>query len=318
MSLDLSIIIVTWNCKAYLRDCLASLQRENAQEIVVVDNGSTDGTVETAQAAVGSVRVIQNQCNVGFARASNQGLRESHCAYALLLNPDTIVRPGAMLRLVEFMEHHPNAWGAGPALLNGDGTLQRTGVRFPSAWNLFVEALFLDRLFPMTRLFGSHRELYEDPQRARRVDFVQGSCLMVRREDVLEKVGLLDERFFMYFEETDWCRRIGDAGGEVWYVPQAEVVHFGGGEFGHYDERRLLAYHRSLFLFFAKHAGAGKNEVLRVIVAVRTMVRLLVWGMAGVVRPSKRGRAWNAARGYWRVMGMLRQRAVLSSIPHRQ
>jgi GT2 family glycosyltransferase len=270
-----------------------------------VDNDSSDGTLGYIRALIPECITHRNAVNRGFAAANNQGIALSHGRYFLLLNPDTILRSGACDRLIEFMDLHPEVSACGPALLNGDGSPQRTGVTFPSLWNLFVEALFLDRLFPRSRLFGAHRKLYTDPEVPRKVDYVQGSCLLVRRETV-EKVGALDEAFFMYFEETDWCKRIKDSGGEVWYVPGAKVFHFGGSAFGHYDERRLVAYHRSLLLFFEKHHAAWEGFVLRGIVLIRSAVRLLAWGILGLLPgDNQRARSRSAVRGYARVFTMM-------------
>jgi hypothetical protein len=167
-------------------------------------------------------------------------------------------------------------------------------------WNLFVETLFLDRLFPTSRFFGGHRELYKDAATERPVDYVQGSCLVVRRE-VLEKVGPLDERFFMYFEETDWCYRIKKRGGEVWIVPSAGVVHLGGDATGHFDERRLVYYYQSLLRFFDKHHTLWKRGAVRILVVVRSLIRIVSWGTVGLLRPKLRAAACSSCRGYLRI-----------------
>jgi GT2 family glycosyltransferase len=224
--------------------------------------------------------------------------------YLCLLNPDTIVHPGALDVLVTFLDGDTSVWACGPGLLNGDGTAQRTGVRFPSLWNIAVEAVFLDRLFPRTKLFGSHRELYVQGPEPRRVEFVQGSCIVVRRE-VKDRIGGLDERFFMYFEETDWCRRIAGAGGNVVLVPAASVTHFGGGTTGHYDERRVVHYHESLFRYFGKHRGPVAQCVVRILVFGRSCVRVLLWLMISVCMPRLRAAAFSSMRGYAHVLGLV-------------
>lgn len=305
--IDLSVIIVTWNSRRDLELCLPSIRNGCAAhscEIIVVDNASGDDSVGYARQVIPDVKVIANRENAGFARANNQG-----CALAIgrnvcLLNPDTIVHAGAFDTLVTWMDAQgEEAWGCGPGLLNGDGTAQRTGVRFPSVWNLFVEALFLDRLFPSSKVFGAHRELYERARTPRRVDFVQGSCLMMRRS-ALDSIGGLDEDFFMYFEETDWCKRCAVAGGRIFLVPSAHVTHFGGGTLGHYDERRLVYYHESLFRFFRKHHFLPARLLVRGIVLGRSMIRCCVWGALWAIRPRLRTAAASAAIGYVKVIGL--------------
>lgn len=304
--IDLSIIIVTWNSREDLIACLPSLPDgcgDLRTEVLIVDNASDDDSVAFARTLLPSAQVITNSLNEGFARANNRAMRTAAGRYLCLLNPDTRVRPGALARLVAFLDDQPDAGACGPGILNADGTPQKTGVRFPSLWNMTVEAFFLDRLFPRTRLFGAHRELYETGMAPRPVDFVQGSCLVVRRE-VVERIGGLDERFFMYFEETDWCRRMAADGRKVYLVPEAAVVHFGGGTTGHYDERRLVFYHESLFRYFGKHRSGPAGCLARLVVGVRSAIRVLVWLGTSLVRPELRHAGLSAVRGYLRVCAM--------------
>lgn len=297
---DVDVIIVSWRCLPVLRNCLRSLEEAGTRcsvRTVVVDNASGDETVAAVRSGYPAVEVRENPSNVGFAAANNQVIRASDARHLLLLNPDTVVKPGLIDAMVQFMDARPAAWACGPATLNTDGTPQRPGVRFPSFWNLVCETFFLDRLAPRSRLFGRHRGLYEDPRRARQVDYVQGSCLMVRREAV-ERAGLLDEGYFMYFEEADWCRRMKDAGGEVWYAPVGEVIHLGAAEPGHFDARRLVHYHRGLLRFFRKHRPPWMGLPLRLLVVVRSLMRIMVWSGVALVRPARRGAALSAIRGY--------------------
>jgi N-acetylglucosaminyl-diphospho-decaprenol L-rhamnosyltransferase len=301
---DLTIIIVTWNSMADISRCLDSIQNAGTTgnvRTVVVDNRSSDGTPDAVARGFPFVHLVRNSGNTGFAAANNQALRSAESRYMLLLNPDTEVDPGAIDALIRFMDAHPQAWAAGPALLNGDRTPQRTGVKFPTLWNLAVETLFLDRLFPMSRLFGSHRELYADPTAARQVDYLQGSCLIVKKEAV-ERIGGLDEGFFMYFEETDWCFRMKEAGGEIWYTPDASVIHFGGGTFGHYDERRLVHFYTSLKRFFEKHHSPSGLLAVRLLILCRGIIRWIVWTMVSILKPGLRDRARSSAHGYMRVI----------------
>jgi N-acetylglucosaminyl-diphospho-decaprenol L-rhamnosyltransferase len=306
---DVAIVIVTWNNASDIERCLASLAgvgKGIEAQIVVIDNASHDGTVEKVRRGYPHVQLIVNTQNVGFAAANNQAFNGTASRYVMLLNPDTSVDAGTIEALVNYMDHRPVAWVAGPMILNPDRTVQRSGVRFPSLWNLLVESLFLDRLFPKNELFGAHKEVYRNPCEPRSVDYLQGSALMVRRE-ALEKVGGLDEGFFMYFEETDWCFRIKQAGGDVQYAPVGSVIHFGGEAFAHFDERRLVYYHRSMLRFFRKHSPGSRLLGLRAILAVRSCIRLLIWVAISLASPSKREKAWSSARGYQKVLGVLFQ-----------
>ncbi|HET6271945.1 MAG TPA: glycosyltransferase family 2 protein [Bacteroidota bacterium] len=307
---DLAIVIVSWNSRDDIDACLKSIRERPPRcsfAITVVDNGSTDGTVTLLESTFPEVHLILNADNVGFAAANNQALRTLKCRYALLLNPDTVLRPDALDVMVGFMDRNPDAWAAGPAVFNRDGTRQRTGVTFPGIWNILVEAFFLDRVFPRSRMFGRHKQLYEDPAQVRHVDYVQGACLMVPFK-VLEKVGGLDEQFFMYFEETDWCFRMKKAGGHVWYVPSAEVVHLGGGKVGQYNETRLIYYHRSLLLFFRKHHSFVRAMVVRLILVVRSFVRIVAWLGVVLVKPNLRVAALSSVRGYCKTYALIFQR----------
>ncbi len=305
--LDLSVVIVSWNSRNDLHRCLGSLQEprsEAKREIIVVDNDSSDGTVAYLQQEYPGVRVIANNTNRGFAAANNQAFAVAGGRYILLLNPDTLVHAGALDALVGFMDEHPEAAAAGPLLRNEDGTRQLTGVRFPSNWNILVEALFLDRLFPGTRIFGRHKEAYADEREPREVEYVQGSCMIVR-SDVVAKVGGLDEKFFMYFEEVDWCKRMRDAGWKVYVCPDAVITHFANAELGHYDERRLTHYHRSLVLFYRKHYSLLRIAGLRLLLTLRSLIRICVWTLAGVGRPRLRSAARSSIKGYLKTLGIV-------------
>jgi GT2 family glycosyltransferase len=303
---DLAIVIVSWNCRDYLVGCLESIRTAGPRgsfKVYVVDNSSSDGTVEVVRRDFPEVRLIANGENVGFAAANNQAIRESRSRYILLLNPDTTVLPGAVDGLVAFMDSHPEVSAAGPALLNTDGTAQRTGVRFPANWNILCETLFLDRVFPESKTFGRHKELYMDSSMPREVDFVHGAALMARRKAV-ERIGGLDDGFFMYFEETDWCWRIKADGGKVYYSAVDGIVHHGGSEVGHFDEQRLVHYHASLFRFYNKHYGTVRLMLLRPILVFRSMIRILVWGALYAVKPDRREVAKSCIRGYLIVLRM--------------
>jgi GT2 family glycosyltransferase len=309
MNADVTVILVTWNSLSDLPGCLAAIPRAAAHvtwEITIVDNQSTDGTRAYVETHHPRIRLLVNAENRGFAAANNQALRLARSRYVLLLNPDTVLQEGAIDRMVACLDADTTASAAGPAVLNRDGTPQQTGITFPSTQNILIETLFLDRLFPRSRIFGRHRQRYADPSQQRAVDYVQGSCLMVR-STTIARVGILDEEYFMYFEETDWCYRMARAGGKVLLCPAAAVIHFGGEESSHYGEGRLLDYFRSLLVFYRKHHPVMDGVLLRLVLLLRSCLRIPLWLGIAVVRPARRRDALSSVRGYLRIPGLIFQ-----------
>jgi len=227
---DLSVLIVSWNTRALLADCLRSIYAGDPQaEIWVVDNASTDGSADMVRTDFPDVRLIQNRENVGFARANNQALAEASGRYLLLLNPDTIVPPGALTTLVATLDARPDAAGCGPLLRNADGSLQLSWARFPGPKSELTGRLDRSQLpYPLSELTDPARRAFLAPFA---VDWVGGACLLLRA-DALHHVGLLDEGFFMYSEETDLCyrlsRALGLGAGKILLVPTIAVTHLGG------------------------------------------------------------------------------------------
>ncbi|MBI5214824.1 MAG: glycosyltransferase family 2 protein [Ignavibacteriae bacterium] len=275
MSPDVSIIIVTYNSASYIEQCIHSIHEHSQQtsfEIIIVDNCSLDTTVQIIESKFPQAKIFQNQHNVGFASANNQGIEASEGKYILLLNPDTEFKSNLLQESLTFLKHHPDVGCVGPQILNVDGSIQRTGVSFPSLWNSFVEIFFLEQLFPSTRIFGRHRRLFDNPNEEHIVDYLQGSCLMFPKQ-VLQKLAGMDERFFLYFEETDLCYRLKQEGWKTVYVPQAKLLHYGGSGSEYYNEFRLLNYHKSFLLFHSKHYSQTKQIVFRLILFARAFVR---------------------------------------------
>jgi N-acetylglucosaminyl-diphospho-decaprenol L-rhamnosyltransferase len=269
---DLSIIIVNWNTCDMLAKCLDSVfqtVRASAYEIIVVDNNSTDGSVDMVRAQFPSVRLIENQQNVGFTRANNQALAASCGRYVLLLNSDTEVQSSALDAVVCFMDVHSMAGAAGAHLLNPDGTFQASHTEFPTLWREFLMLSGLGRAFLRPSYPSYGPEVEKGPQR---VDYAEGACLLVRREAV-EQVGGLDEDFFMYAEEVDWCYRMKQAGWEVWYLPQVRVIHHGGGSSRQRKAHMEAELYRSRVRFFHKHYGTGQAVCLKSLIYVFTFVK---------------------------------------------
>jgi GT2 family glycosyltransferase len=252
-----SAVIVNWNSGVALTDCVASLVGEGwdaSWDVVVVDNASTDGSERAVARAYPPVSLVQNACNRGYAAAVNQGLAVARGDLVLILNPDVVVTPMTVRGLVEFMHHYPKAAVVGPRLFNADGTVQGSARRAPSAWTgLFGRSTPLTNLFPNNPL--SRRELpgmWSTSENPLAVDWLAGSCLLVRRS-AWEQVGVMDERFFLYFEDADWCIRFREAGWQVYYLPTVRATH----RVGESRKRRVLRstidLHRSAYYFYRKH-----------------------------------------------------------------
>jgi GT2 family glycosyltransferase len=270
--IDLSIIIVSWNTKEYLLPCLESILKKDdgvSQEVIVVDNGSQDGSEEGVKKKFPFIHLIENKKNLGFAKAANQGLEKASGRYILLLNPDTQVTRRAIEQLVSFMESHPKVGVAGGQLINSDGSRQNSIANFPSlATELFNKSL-LRWLFP-ERFPGKERD-YREPIE---VDSVIGACMVVRR-DAIDQIGLLDEDYFLFLEETDWCYRMKREGWKIYHVPQAEIIHFQGKSAEKETARAKIEYYRSRYLFFKKHRGLFQWILLPIGLSVKLGVEFV-------------------------------------------
>jgi GT2 family glycosyltransferase len=255
--LDLSVCIVTYKACDYLRDCLRSLYEHTRSldlEVIVVDNGSRDGVAEMLRAEYPQVQFIENERNEGYTRPMNQSLRAGTGRYLLQLNPDTLVQPAALERLVQFLEDHPGVGVCGPKVLNKDGTLQmacRRGEPRPLAVISYFTGL--SRLFPRSKRLGEYLMTYMDEDETHPVASLSGSCMLIRRE-VVDQIGYLDERFFAYQEDADFCFRTRQAGWQVFYVPAAQIVHFGGqGGSRVHPYRSIVEWHKSYYRYYRKH-----------------------------------------------------------------
>jgi len=252
----LSVAIVNWNTSALLADCLRSLKNGPHAfpvDIVVVDNASEDFDEPAFRAEHPDVTLIRNGSNAGYARGNNQALEIATGDYVLLLNPDTEVTDGALESLVEFMQSHGNAAAAGAKLIRPDGRIDHSVRGFPYPGPIAWEYLGLSRLFPRSRFFGAYRMTWFSYEAPAQVDQPMGSALILNRAAVRD-VGLMDEDFPIFFNEVDWLYRAKQKGWEVYFVPEARVIHHGAGSTGQV-KRRVMAResHRSLLRFYAKH-----------------------------------------------------------------
>ncbi len=286
-----SVVIVSWNTRDMLLDTLASfLPLAGVDcELIVVDNASSDDSCEAVAARHPEARILRNERNEGFAAGVTRGLRAARHPWVLLLNPDTLVVDDAIPHLLAYAEAHPEAGIIGPRVLNRDGTLQHSRFRFPSLLNLLLQATYLYKLFPRSSFLARETLPEVGASEPAAVDAVSGCCFLVRQE-VIERVGVLDEQYFMYFEETDLCRRCRDAGFEVHYAPVGEIVHFGGGASRLARRRNFLEFRRSALRYFRKHHGRAAAELARALLLAFLLVRIPLWAVASL-RPGERGAA---------------------------
>lgn len=254
---SISIIIVSWNARGYLRDCLNSIRRTGGglvQEVIVVDNASNDGSPEMVAADFPEVNLIRSEKNRGFARANNLGIKAAKGDYLALVNSDVVVHRECFQRLTEFMEAHPHTGLIGPRVIGRDGKPQRTCRLLPSVWNICCESFGLGAVFSGSPFF-SGREMRHWKQDATAEVEVLSGCFWLARRVAVEQVGGLDERFFFYAEDVDWCKRFRDAGWKTWYVTEATATHFGGGSSANAPARYCVEMLRANLTYWKKYYG---------------------------------------------------------------
>jgi len=306
MRVDLSIVIVSWNTRDLLRDCLASLPGATAglaAETFVVDNASGDGSAAMVGAEFPACRLLEGGGNLGFARGNNLALPLCAGRAVLLLNPDTVCPPGSLAALFACLMATPDAAAAGPTLVDAAGRPVVSWGDFPAARLHLLSLLDPQRRWLPGRLRRAGLGVVPAPDsRGGPVDYVTGACLMLRRE-ALAAVGPLDERYFMYFEETDWCRRARSAGWRVYHCPTVRVTHLEGRAAERTGRFRLEQFQHSYRLFMARHGGPGAVARIRAAQFVEYAAKALWRGVAPGDRARNRALArlwWATARLQWR------------------
>ncbi len=284
------IIIVNYNSTDYLLRCLRSVY-ESLQElpakVIVQDNASVDG-VSRVQTMFPKVVLSKNVYNMGFSKAVNKGLKESNAPYVVLLNPDTYVVDGFFTSALQYMKENPNVGVIGPRILNRDGSVQGSARRFPTPLTaLFGRNTLLTEWFPNNRISQQNiltfRSNGTSPMDA---DWVSGACMVVRRK-AIDDVGFMDERFFMYWEDADWCKRMWQSGWKVVYFPQANVIHYVGGSSDKLVIRSVFEFHRSSHRLFDKHVKSPLRMVKPLVfggLAVRLLCVLFSHGLHRLAR----------------------------------
>ncbi|MFN3193134.1 MAG: glycosyltransferase family 2 protein [Aureliella sp.] len=291
MEIDLSIVIVSWNTRRILDECLESVFQgvEGVRaEVFVVDNASSDGSAAMVADKYPQVHLIENRENLGFARANNQAIRIARGRHVLLLNSDTVILDDVLRRSVEYLNVHSSVGVMGCRVLNKDGTVQLTCSRYPTLLNLLLLTSGLFR-FSRPSFLGRYqlRDWSRDTERD--VDTVTG-CFMLVRRSALDEVGLLDERFFFYGEETDWCRRFKDSGWQLRFAPVGEIVHYGSLSSRQCNHRRDVMLTRGLLQYHRKHSGAFTVATAWLLLGMFCALRSVYWGVLAVNRRNRYAR----------------------------
>ncbi len=300
--MDVSIIIVNWNTQKLLQNCLESVYAHAGNvdfEIIVIDNASTDGSADMVRDNFKNVVLIENRENRGFAGANNQGIAVAKGRYVLLLNSDTVVLDNAVENTVRFADENPSAAVVGCKVLNSDGTLQPTCFMFPSILNMMLSCSYLSKLFPRNRFWGREKMTWWDRSDVREVDVVTGCFMLVRRE-AIERIGVMDDRFFMYCEETDWCYRFKKDGWNVIFAPVGRIIHLGGQSTAKNPVAMLVQLRLSILKFIRKHYGWTAHLLARLLTVLFFSVRLPVWFATALLTPSKRAAAKIKMQAYSR------------------
>jgi GT2 family glycosyltransferase len=285
-----SVVIVVWNAKQYVVECLGSL-REHCEkmcsEVIVVDNASTDGTPELVAEMFPDFKLIRNRENFGFAKANNIGMAESSSDYICLVNSDVKFIDDCISPMVRYMSAHPGVGMVGPKMLAASGEVRRSTMRFPTVWNNFCRAVGLDSLFKGSRSFGGLLMSDFDHKTTAPVEVLNGWFLLVRRSAV-ERVGLLDPQFFMYVEDVDWCYRFRKAGESVVFFAEAGAIHYGGASSANAPLRFYLELYRATWQYWRKHHGGLARLGFLVAFAIHHSIRLLGSAFVYLCSPSQR------------------------------
>lgn len=268
--MDLSVIIVNFNTCELLTNCLNSIfsQKEVRFEVWVVDNASQDGSAQMVEKDFPQVKLIKNKENLGFAKGNNLALKQARGKYLFLLNPDTIVKEGSLSKLVDFLKKNLQAGVVGAKILNPDGSLQPSVGKFYDLASVFL------------MLFGGERAgfLRSSPQKTKEIDWVSGAALALRKE-VLEKAGVLDENFFMYMEEVEWCYRARLVGFKIFFYPEVEIIHYERASGS--KSQAIWGIYQGLVLFFQKHKPAWQVIILRALLKAKAALALIIGFLTG-------------------------------------
>lgn len=284
--MQLSIVIICWNDRNLIDQCLRSIYsgaRSVSFEVIISDNGSTDGSAEFIRRRYPAARVFENGSNLGFAKGNNAGIRQCQGEYVLILNPDTIVHDGTLDRLVAFAEQHPEAGAFGCRVLNPDGSYQHSARPFPTIRNAWATALCLGMFGRAYKGFLPDEYEGWNGNTERVVDWQSGCCVMFRG-DLLKQLGGFDEQFFYHYEEVDLCRRVWNAGFQILFTPKSTITHLGGQSVGRYRLRFEFEKHRNRYRYFYKYFGPTGAKRVRLTNIAWLLVRWVGYSCLGLIK----------------------------------
>lgn len=287
--MKLSIVIICWNDLRVIQECLRSIHEgthSTSFEVIVSDNGSTDGSIEFIRKNYPQVHVLENRANLGFAKGNNVGIRASQGEYVLILNPDTVVHDRSLDKLVAFADRHPEAGAFGCRVLNPDGTYQVSARLFPTVRRYWIAALYLRALGRFFGFFAGEEYPGWHGDSERLIDWQSGCCVMFRGE-LLKQLGGFDAQFFYHFEEVDLCRRVWNAGSPIIFTPEVTITHLGGQSVNRFPLRFELEKQRSRYRYFYKHFGLKGARQCRHFSIAAIRVRQVGYGMLALLKPTK-------------------------------
>lgn len=287
--MKLSIVIICWNDRKVIEECLASIFAQTSRiafEVIVSDNGSTDGSITCIRQSFPAVRIVENRQNLGFARGNNAGIRAAKGEYVLILNPDTIIHGDALEKLVAFADRHPASGAFGARVENPDGTFQCCARPIPTVRGYLIAALYLRFLGRLSSRFDGDTYPGWDGTSEREIGFQSGCCVMVRKS-VLDELAGFDEQFFYHFEEVELCFRVWKSGRSIRFCPESVITHLGGQSVGRAPLRFALETYRSRYRFFYKHFGEAGLRRIRRVSLIHLAVRWLGYRLLSIVKPAK-------------------------------
>jgi len=299
MAVDVSIIVVAWNVRKLVYDCLKSVYEQTkgvSFEVIYVDNASSDNTVDMVRDEFPDVRIIENEANEGFIKANNQGIEIARGRYVLLLNSDTIVLDNAIAKTVRFADEHPEAAAVGCKILNPDGTLQRCCFMSHSILNSLLSATYLYKIFPKSRFFGREAMTWWDFNDVREVEVI-GGCYALVRKEAIEEVGLMDERFFFYGDDVDWCYRFRKRNWKVIFTPEAQIIHYGGANTERMKETFYLQLVGARLLFMRKQ-NRFTFPLACLLMALFLSLRVPYWWIVAILNKDERDKAIQTVKTY--------------------
>jgi hypothetical protein len=272
--MKLTIGIINWNTKKLLDSLLQSVYKNIECEIIVVDNNSSDGSVELVQTRFPKVNLIVNKSNLGFTKACNQIIGKMKGEYLLLLNTDIILKPHDINLLVEFMEKHPDAAVCGPKLVDSKGNLEYSAKHFHTLSTVIIELLGLHRIFPNSRFFGRYYMSYWDHSSVKEVDFISGAAFLMRKS-AIKDIGYFNEKYHLYVQEAEWCFRAAKKGWKVYYYPLVQFIHLGGASTKCIKSQASLQHKKERLLFFKENYGIRVAKMLYLITLIFLWSRTL-------------------------------------------